>query len=84
MSGRIKVGRCAVFVSNELTTKPYEELLIWTPYGVVLHVRDKRNRKGTKIKGVSMYESLISDKVHPRKVLNRMFKIPTIKYIGRI
>jgi hypothetical protein len=75
---------CYLFTNTDDTKGSYTDLLLWQPDGTVKHLYGKDTQRASDSSYVGVYTSALSNLEQPRKALNDMFKIPTIKYIGRL
>lgn len=72
---------CYLFTNID-NARDFSDIIVWQPDGVVVHVYGKNVESQSRF--VGDYVSALSDTDHPRRALNTMFKIPTLKYIGRL
>jgi hypothetical protein len=70
---------CYLFTDS---ARDFNDIIVWQPDGTVTHIYGKNVESQGRF--VGDYTSALTDKAHPRAGLNRMFKIPTLKYIGRL
>ena len=75
---------CYLFtnIANEKTD--FNDILVWQPDGTVKHMYGKETQRASDSSYVGVYTSALSNTESPRRGLNSMFKIPRLKYIGRL